>query len=471
VLPGNPAQLNFDFNLTNLSANPSSFFVTNVQVTDSNDATVSTNSTPTPSVALASTGTYLTKAGSGTITIKTAGLQNNLINGEKVYLSNPGQSVDGISGASLTGFFTVSNVTSTSFDINISPTAFAGGTTDVSGVTATPPYAKSQPGQQTRTQSDGVVTADLSGNKTSPFYNVTATIAVDDGSGVPQSTQITYRINNQQSGLYGTQYSAVALSGSGTLVRPTSSAPLAVASLVDANGIELPKVNGQYVTNVQGFLKIAAGNTSNVVSIDSLDSIEQGQPNNNPAIPGTNANFSSYFALNNFFDSNKLTGTGDTVYGSAANLQVEKRIAVNPSLVSLGTLTRSPQPTDPLAPPNYTYESAVGDGSVVTKLAALGSAAVNFKAAGGLGNTQQSFNGYMTQVIGATSANASSAQSASTQAQTLMSGYQQQASSVSGVNLDTELANTVIYQNAYAASARVITVTNTLFDTLLQSFQ
>ena len=36
----------------------------------------------------------------------------------------------------------------------------------------------------------------------------------------------------------------------------------------------------------------------------------------------------------------------------------------------------------------------------------------------------------------------------------------------SGVNLDEELANIVVFQNAYAASARVIQTTNELFDQL-----
>ena len=35
-----------------------------------------------------------------------------------------------------------------------------------------------------------------------------------------------------------------------------------------------------------------------------------------------------------------------------------------------------------------------------------------------------------------------------------------------GVNLDEELANLQVLQNAYAASARLMTVIQTLFDTL-----
>jgi flagellar hook-associated protein 1 FlgK len=39
--------------------------------------------------------------------------------------------------------------------------------------------------------------------------------------------------------------------------------------------------------------------------------------------------------------------------------------------------------------------------------------------------------------------------------------------SVSGVNIDEELRNLVIYENAYAATARIIQVADDLFEKLL----
>jgi flagellar hook-associated protein 1 FlgK len=42
-------------------------------------------------------------------------------------------------------------------------------------------------------------------------------------------------------------------------------------------------------------------------------------------------------------------------------------------------------------------------------------------------------------------------------------------SAVSGVNLDEEAANLIRYQQAYAASARIISIANETFDTLMQS--
>ena len=41
--------------------------------------------------------------------------------------------------------------------------------------------------------------------------------------------------------------------------------------------------------------------------------------------------------------------------------------------------------------------------------------------------------------------------------------------SASGVNLDEEAANLLLYQQAYAAAAQIISVANEMFDTLLNA--
>lgn len=52
---------------------------------------------------------------------------------------------------------------------------------------------------------------------------------------------------------------------------------------------------------------------------------------------------------------------------------------------------------------------------------------------------------------------------------TLLAGAEERMAAVSGVNLDEEAANLIRYQQAYAASARIITVASETFDTLLQA--
>ncbi|SFC24864.1 flagellar hook-associated protein FlgK [Pseudoalteromonas denitrificans] len=55
--------------------------------------------------------------------------------------------------------------------------------------------------------------------------------------------------------------------------------------------------------------------------------------------------------------------------------------------------------------------------------------------------------------------------------QTLLAGAEQRMAETSGVNLDEEAANLLRYQQAYSASARIITVANEIFNTLIQSFR
>jgi flagellar hook-associated protein 1 FlgK len=96
---------------------------------------------------------------------------------------------------------------------------------------------------------------------------------------------------------------------------------------------------------------------------------------------------------------------------------------------------------------------------------ALNSNDRNFIAVG-LSLTNVSYKGLMSGIIGASSTNAKVVtDNAKLNADTLQmteQRYQQDT----GVNLDEELANLQLLQNAYAASARLISVVQTLFDTL-----
>lgn len=456
-----PAQLSFDFDLNNLSANNANFFVTGVQVKDSTGADITSVVSTIPSVALDASNTYITTAGSGVVTINTA-TAHGLSDGDVVYLSTPPGPVDGLPASTLGGFFRVSNVTGSSFDITIvGNTATAGMTTGVPGQTALPPYVEATAGATTRANSQGQITADLTANINSSYYDMIVDVAVQNSDGSISTSQVTYRVGNHQTNLRNQHYDARSATGDGLLVAPlTATGPLVRAMLVDADGNELPKTNGIYTNSEQGYLKIEAVGSNRFIAIDSLNSQEA----------GSGRGFSHYFDLNDFFQSNQPSATGDRVTNSALNLQVEQRLRDNPSLISLGSLTRGQNSISASMPPNYTYVRNIGDNSIVTRLGGLGLDTIEFGAAGGMSVTSRSFSGYISQIIGAAATNGANATANQKNAQLLMDGFTQRAASVSGVNLDNELANTVIYQNAYTASARVITVTNSLFDELLNVF-
>ena len=467
VLPGSPPQFNFDFDLENISGSNANFFVTGVEVLDNTGTDITNVSQTIPQVELASTNTYTTTTGSGTVTVRTAG-SHGFRNGQTIYLSAPPGTVGGIPGAQLGGFVTISNVTADSFEITTSTLANATGPVDVTGQNAKPPYKEVAAGEYGRTTDRGTITANLAGNPNALFYTVRVNVAVQDAAGNMTTSQISYQVDNNQPNTCNRRYSTNGVSGGGQMVAPTSYQSLARAILVDENGVELPKFNGQYTTQQNGFLKLVAENPNVSIGIDSLNSAENGSPNSSPPVAGTGRGFSYFFELNNFFK--RFDVNGNSLTNAALNFEVEDRIVQNSNLMSLGQLRQSSRPVDPNQPPLYTYERNVGDNSIIQQLAGISSKIINFQAAGGIGESSTTFGSYSGAVIGTAATTASSAEADLKNAKALMSGFSDRSDSISGVNLDEELANTVIYQNAYTASTRVITVVSELFDALLNTF-
>lgn len=95
----------------------------------------------------------------------------------------------------------------------------------------------------------------------------------------------------------------------------------------------------------------------------------------------------------------------------------------------------------------------------------LASSDRNFIATG-LSLTNVSYQGLMTGIVGNSIANAKSVQDQSKFDSDTLSMTQQRYQGDVGVNLDEEIANLQIVQNAYAASARLLQVVQDMFDTL-----
>ncbi len=84
----------------------------------------------------------------------------------------------------------------------------------------------------------------------------------------------------------------------------------------------------------------------------------------------------------------------------------------------------------------------------------------------GLSLTSVSYKGLMSGFIGTAAANAKIISDTADLSKETLKMTEQRYLQDTGVNLDEELANLQILQNAYAASARLMTVIQTLFDTL-----
>jgi flagellar hook-associated protein 1 FlgK len=74
---------------------------------------------------------------------------------------------------------------------------------------------------------------------------------------------------------------------------------------------------------------------------------------------------------------------------------------------------------------------------------------------------------YVAQTTGQNANTAAAAKSNANDQTALLSQLTTQYSSETGVSLDAELTKLVVYQNAYSASAKVITTVQTMFDTLM----
>jgi flagellar hook-associated protein FlgK len=464
-IPGVPPNFTFDFDLENFSGGISNFFVTDVAVSDDTGTDITNVTSTQPQVALDPAFGYTTTMGSNAVTITTSAA-HGFKEGDVIYLGDPGASVNGISAAALTGYFTITNVTANGFEIGVQGTsATASGTAGAAGVTAMPPYHTVQTGQMERTGGSGQLTANLAGNTNSDYYDFTVTVGVVEADGSVSTSTITYRVHKDQN-IRNDRFSANNATGDGTLTYPSNSKALLKATMVDENGVEIPTIDGK-LANVKGYLKIQSLVDGSYVSFTDLGSSENGVAGYKEA---SNRNFFHYYELNNFFAANEHTATGDTVKGSASKFAVEQRLIDQPNLITTGQLTRSNQPVDPTKPPIYTYERFSGDNSLIQALAKIGVQATTFAQAGALPATKMTFSSYAGEMLGYFTEITRTAQSTYADQQLLLDGLGARADSLSGVNLDQELADTIIYQNAYTASARIITVTNELFGSLLGAF-
>ncbi len=468
-LPTSPTpQFTFDFDIENISGSDSKFFVTGVTVLNDAAANITSVTQDVPRLALDSAATYTTTPGSNQVVVRTT-LPPNVGAGETIFLSEPPAGLyNGIPHTDLGGYFQIVSVSGNDITIQVATPAGAGPAIGVVGMEAVPAYSTIPTGEQMRTQNSGSITVDLTADPTSDYYDISVDVGVLNADGTISASTITYRVKNNEFNLINDRYSPSSVTGSGTLVVPNTTQDALRAILVDENGVEITKVNGIYPSDALGYLKIVGGNSEYRVAIDELDSQQLGKLDEIPAQPGTNRGFSYFFELNNMFKSNVPTATGDTVFGSAYKMALEDRLQRDPNLIAYARMERTPTPANQSERPLYTYTLFSGNNANIQALAAAGSLNASFAEAGGLPASSITFKAYVGELLGYMSSRAAEAQSNATTADTLLQGFIERSEAISNVNLDEELANTIIYQNSYSAAARVISVVDELFSDLLQ---
>jgi flagellar hook-associated protein 1 FlgK len=161
--------------------------------------------------------------------------------------------------------------------------------------------------------------------------------------------------------------------------------------------------------------------------------------------------FAHYFGLNDLFvlSANR-----------PSTLAVRSDIAGDPARLSSARL-------DVQTGPLLATLGGRGDNRAAQNLAAMLAAEHDFLARGGLPGRAATLAGYAGDLVAHTAMRAQHAIDAEQRDRALADALEFRAAAVSGVNLDEEMARMIELQQAYTVAARIISVTDELFDELL----
>ena len=156
----------------------------------------------------------------------------------------------------------------------------------------------------------------------------------------------------------------------------------------------------------------------------------------------------------------QLFGVGSAARTAAASTYgVRSDIAANPGLLQTSAVT--------LGAASGTSVLASGDTSGADAFATAGQASIAFDAAGEAAATTTTLSGYASTLSGDIATKASAADTAATSAASVATETQSRLSSAEGVNVDQEMISLTTYQQAYSASARLISATQNMFSALM----
>ena len=147
--------------------------------------------------------------------------------------------------------------------------------------------------------------------------------------------------------------------------------------------------------------------------------------------------------------------------GISKVLEIRSDIITDPGRLARGTLNSSAT----VGQDGIT----VGDGTTVNSLAGVFESDFAFVSSGGISATTTTISRFAAQILSIHSALTFNAKSELEFNDQFLETLQFRSEGISGVNLDEELSNLVIFEQAFNAAARVVTVTADLLDELLDA--
>jgi len=269
------------------------------------------------------------------------------------------------------------------------------------------------------------------GSATIPQNTLTGTTSVSGSDSVSVASGTTVR---------------VALTDSSGAVTSYADIDLSSATTVDDIAAALQSLSGVSASvDSSGHLVVQASDSSSGVAISTLSG----------GLGSDSTDLSSYFGLNDVLVES----------ASAETIRVRTDLLSNVSLLPTGALSSDATLT--------TGSAAVASSSndVAAALADALSSTHSFGAAGTLGAAKSTFSDYASSIISGVSTRAAVASSNASTASSTLDTLESRFSSESGVNTDEESANLVVLENNYAASAKVISAVQSMFESLLSAVQ
>ncbi len=148
--------------------------------------------------------------------------------------------------------------------------------------------------------------------------------------------------------------------------------------------------------------------------------------------------------------------------GTAQRIAVRQAVLQNPGLLAHAESSGA----TPLAIGAIAVSS--GDGSIARSLADAFTSNQTFTLAGGIPQRATTLTSYAAEILSVNAAQASALGAQISTGESFRIALENQIASLSAVNLDEELANIIVLQNAYAASARLTSVISEMLDILIE---
>ena len=191
---------------------------------------------------------------------------------------------------------------------------------------------------------------------------------------------------------------------------------------------------------INGNLEIAASDSANGLAINDIGSAES----------TTALGVSHFFGLNDFFVGQR-----------ARDVAVRSDISSDPSRVSTAELSTTANVGE--------AGITIGDNRTAQALAGIDDTSFTFAAVGGLPNSVVTLGAFAGAIIGLNSVRAADAEQVNDRADLLLDNVTNLLTSQTGVNLDEEMSNLILFQNAFEMSARILSVADEMFKTLMDS--